>query len=284
MYDSRREKDDSRRRICFKTERCELAASGGITLVHDPAVHEGKTRGMAKGLFFSYRDELCTGESAGLGLPVWKTGRQTYFPTLASMESIGPTTLRKDFRMDRVVSWQISGKKAPAWFHRAMELLADQYMKMPSLQQRMLRIRDGFLSACPVNSFMVQGTEKGFCRVYYEVRPQGMVIQVDAGSLHGQGRMFMLNELDGTAFNRVRMADTVWTDEEIPAWREVPFETTLESTRLGIGISLSPGWYGDFTGLSLYCGRETASGLNWAGLALMSGQQFLTYQVNFHVR
>jgi len=282
MAGSRLKKSDKHRDVHFQTGRCELPASEGITLVHDPDVHEGKTRGMAKGLFLSYRNEPCTGESAGLGLPVWKTSRLTSFPKLVSMRSNGLNTLQKNFRMDRVVAWQVSGKRAPAWFHRAMELLVGRYMKSPYLQQCMLRIRDGFLSACSVESSMEQGTEQGLCRVCYDVGPQGVVIQVDASALHGQGRLIMLNELDGASFNRVRMTDLVWTDEEIPAWIEVPFETVLECTRLGIGISLSSGRYGDLTGSRLYCGREMASGLNWAGLALTSSQQFLTYQVNFH--
>jgi hypothetical protein len=131
---------------------------------------------------------------------------------------------------------------------------------------------------------MVQGVERGLCRVFYETTPQGLIVRVDGSALHGQGQLIMLNELDGLTFNRVKMGDVVWTDEEIPAWREVPFNSILESTSLGIGISLSPGWYGDLTGSQLYCGREVASGLNWAGLALMSPQQIVTYQISFHSR
>jgi hypothetical protein len=259
-----------------------LTVSEEISLIHDPSVHEGKTKGMAKGLFLCCRGKPCAGESAGLGLPVWKTRNQTYFPTLKSMKSIGMSTIQKDFRMDRVVAWNIAGKKAPAWFNRAIGLLVDEYMKRPALQQRMLRFRDNFLAAYPVGSMMVQSEERGLCRVFYEKTPGGLIVRVDGSTLHGQGQLIMLNELDGITFNRLKTGDIVWTDAEIPAWCEVSFDTILESTSLSLGISLSPGWYGDFTGSQLYCGREVASGLNWAGLALMSRQQILTYQINFH--
>ncbi len=189
MRDSKPEKGDSRGDLVCGACRYELEASNGISLVHEPTVHEGKTGGMAKGLFLSCRGVLCAGESAGLGLPVWKAGGRTWFPTLISMESIGCNALTKDYRMDRVVAWRISGKKAPAWFDRAMELLVDRYMKMPSLQQRLLRFRDSLRAVCPMDSSMAQGSDQGICRVRYEVRPQGMAVQADAEALHGQGRL-----------------------------------------------------------------------------------------------
>jgi hypothetical protein len=281
MQDSRPGKDNSPNDLYPRTGRCELMVSDDLILLHDPAVQEGKTRDMAKGLFLCCRGESCAGESAGLGLPVWKTRNQTFFPTLVSMEYIRPTTIRKDFCMDRVIKWRRSGKEAPVWFPRAMEILVDWYMRRPAIQQRMLRLRDRLLSACRLESAMVQGAAQGFCRVHYNAEPQGMVIQVDGSSLHGQGKLIMLNEVDGVSFNRVVMDDLVWTDGEIPAWREACFETILESTRHGVGFSLSPGLNGDSTGAALYCGREVAAGLNWSGLAFISGQQVLAYRINF---
>jgi hypothetical protein len=279
-----REKNQNRDENCLINDRTDLMISDEISLIHDSLVHEGKTKGMAKGPFLSCRGKLCSGESAGLGLPVWKTRNQTFFPTLVSMKPIGLTTIQKDLRMDRVVAWNIAGKKAPVWFNRAMELLVDEYMKRPSLQQHMLRFRDNLLSAYSVDSTMVQSGERGLCRVFYETTPQGLIVRVDGSALHGQGQLIMLNELDGLTFNRLKMGDIVWTDKDIPAWSEVPLDTILESTSLNLGISLSSGWYGDLTGSRLYCGREVASGLNWAGLAIMSQQQILTYQVNFHTK
>jgi hypothetical protein len=264
------------------TGRFDLMVSDEITLTHDPSVQEGKTKGMAKGLFLNCRGEMCTGESAGLGLPVWKTRQQTYFPTLLSVKSIGTSTIQKDYRIDRMLAWHIAGKKAPAWFHRAMEALVDEYMKRPTLQQRMLRLRDNLLSSYSVYSMMVPSTERGFCRVFYEAAPQGLIVQVDGSALHGQGQMILLNELDGRTFNQLRVGDQIWTDEEIPAWRAVSYDAVLESTTLDLGISLSPGWYGDLSGSRLFSGREVASGLNWSGLDLVSQQQILTYQINFH--
>ncbi len=257
----------------------ELLLTEDLSLVHAPGVRQGKTRDMAKGLFLLYQGRMCAGESAGFGLPVFKTARQTYFPSLSSIKSIGGTIIVTEFRMDRVLVWRIAGKKFPDLVSRVIEHLVNVYMKRPAMQKRLLRLREFILESCAITSTMVQGTDQGRCRVVYEATAQGVHVCVDGGSIQGRGELMVLNEVEGRSFTRLRIGDRILRDAEIPSWKGVDFGSVLESPVLGLGISLS------FArgSCSVFCGREVSLGLDWAGFAIMSKTPVVDYQVHFHI-
>ncbi|HVN71780.1 MAG TPA: hypothetical protein VMU10_07160 [Desulfomonilia bacterium] len=262
--------------------RVSLNISEDLCFVHDPSVGSGKTRTMAKGLFFRYKGRLCSGESAGFGLPVLKTGIKTCFPSLAAMSTMGETSIIKEFSMDRFIVWRISNRKAPAWFGFFMEFIVSEYLKRPSLQQRLLMLRDKMFSLFAVHSSMICGKKIGTCRIRYQTVPDGLIISVDAGDLPGKSRLIMLNEVDGRAFNRLRINDLVLRDNEVPAWKEVPRAAALESPLLDVGISISCGMNQDQSLSCVYCGREVASELDWAGLAVLHSRRMFSYRVYIH--
>ena len=70
-------------------------------------------------------------------------------------------------------------------------------------------------------------------------------------------------------------------DSSIPAWEEADFDAELRSSRLGLGLSLSPEGP-DTRNYRLYCGREVGRGLNWAGFALAHEQPYLSYRISIH--
>ena len=259
-------------------EGLELVLTEELSLIHAPWVKEGKTRGMAKGLFLSCSGRMCTGESAGFGLPVWKTTQQTYFPSLASIKSIGNTIIEKKFRMDRVLIWRLAGRKLPDWVSSAIEHLVNVYMKRPALQNSLLRLRDIVLKAFAIKSIMMPGSDQGVCRVVYEATSQGLHVRVEGRSLQGRGQLIVLNEVDGRSFTRLRIGDRILRDAEIPSWQAVDFGAVLESPSLNLGISLSSGR----DRCPVFCGREVSLGLDWAGFAVMSKEPVVEYQVHFH--
>jgi len=282
MHNSQPEKEHNQNESPGINDRLELVISEGLSLLHDPSVGEGKTRDMAKGLFVCYRERLCAGESAGLGLPVWKTAHQTIFPTLASISAIGQTAIEKKYRMDRVIVWHVAGKKAPASISTAIELLVNEYMKRPILQHRLLKFRTIIIKLFALHSVMEQRDNRGYCSVTYKTAPQGLSVQVDGRSIKGQGQLIVLNEVDGLSFNCLMTGKQIWRDSEIPAWQAVPFNTVLESPSMCLGISIAPGENDSHFEYRLYCGRETALGLDWAGLAITSRQRVFDYRIDFH--
>jgi len=263
-------------------EQLHLEISENFSLIHDPSVCSGKTSDMAKGLFLSCRGRLCAGESAGMGLPVWKTRSRTYFPSLVNLYTIGRHAIEKEFTMNLILAWQIAGKRAPEWVSVLMECIVNWYMRIPAFQHRLLKLRDRVFSSFALNSSLVPGDEMGHCRVMYEATSYGFTIEVHTESLQRQGRFIMLNEVDGLAFDRLRIGNLVLRGNEIPAWKRVSFRAQLESPLLDAGLSLLPGTNTEYSSYALFCGREVAHGLDWAGIAVMNQQSGYTYRVIVH--
>jgi hypothetical protein len=107
------------------------------------------------------------------------------------------------------------------------------------------------------------------------------MVKIDGRSIMGKGRLLMLNEVDGGTFDQQRTNDHSLQDGEIPAWKKVSFNTLLASTVLNVGFSLTPGVREDCSSFQVFCGREVALGLNWAGLAITNPHHTFTYMVNF---
>lgn len=269
-------------RTCFPfEERHELVISRDLSLVHDSCVHQGKTGGMDKGLFLCLRGRLCAGESAGFGLPVWKTDAQTFFPTLRSMEITGTTAIHKVFSLDRVIVWRISGIKAPERFARIMERLVDAYMKKTAMQGLLLKVRDTAFSLFRVRSSMEPCKGQGFCDVTYEAAPQGMQVHVQGRLPENKGSLIMLNEADGTSFSALRTGNDLLEGKGIPAWKRASFHAAFESPILDIGFSVWPGKSEDPSECTVFSGRELGYGLDWAGISLMNAKESFTYEVRF---
>jgi hypothetical protein len=263
-------------------DRIELRLSDDISLIHDVSVHCGKTTDMAKGLFLSCKGKLCAGESSGIGLPVWKTGHRTIFPTLCSVNVISESAMEKVFRMDRTLVWHIAGRKTPEWFSLLVERLVEGFMKMPAIQHRLLKLRTAIMSCLAVRCSMVPGPERGLCHAVYEATSNGFMVKIDGGSITGQGRLVVLNEVDGCIFDRLIIQDHSLHDSEIPAWKKVSFNTIVASTVLHVGYSLAPCVREDCSSFHVFGGREVALGLNWAGLAITNPQRTFHYKVDIH--
>ncbi len=257
-----------------------LKLSDDISLIHDASVHCGKTTDMAKGLFLCCKGRLCAGESAGIGLPVWKTRNHTIFPSLLSTKVISETAIEKVFQMDRVLVWRIAGRYTPAWFNIFVERLVDGFMKIPAIQHRLLKLRTLVLSCLDIRSSMEPGPSRGLCRVVYEATPKGFKVKIDGRLMIGPGRLLMLNEVDGGTFDQLKSNDHSVQDVEIPAWKKVSFNTIVASTALNTWFSLTPCASEDSSSFHVFSGREVAPGLNWAGLAITNPHHTFTYIVN----
>jgi hypothetical protein len=259
----------------------KLQLSDQLSLVHDPSQDHGKTAGMAKGLFLCYQGEFYAGESAGFGLPVWKTSRQTYFPTLVSAKSLKGNLFEKVFRLDRIVRWQLLGIRMPKFYSAALEKIARTYMQRPDQQQFLLRARNSLFGMLHMVSSMTCDSGQGDCRVTYEVAAEKLLITVDARSLRRNGDLIMLNEVAGRPFSRLRIGERVQEGENIPAWQSLPFSATFESPAAGIGFTISPSAARNDAHWRLDGGREIARDLNWAGLELTTDRQMFSYEITF---
>jgi len=257
-----------------------LQVSEHLALIHDPSRGEGKTAGMAKGLFLSYDDEVYAGESAGFGLPVWKTAQLTFFPSLLTAGWLGRNVFEKVYRLDRVVCWELLGIRTPLIFSVLLERLTRLYMQQRRHQQLLLKLRNTLLLLLRMEIVMRQGSSQGECRVSYQTGQRKLVVSVDGRSLEGGGDLILLNEVAGIPFSRLRIGQLIQDGNNIPAWRSYPFSAVLENPSAGISFYLSPVCRTIPHNWRLAGGREVGRGLNWAGLALSAEKQCFSYEVH----
>jgi len=261
----------------------KLPVSDQLTLIHDLSQNHGKTAGMAKGLFLCYQDQLYAGESAGFGLPVWKTSRQTYFPTLLTARWQARNVFEMVFRLDRVVRWQLLGIRMPGSFSAALEKITRAYMRRPEQQQVLLRVRNALFGMLRMESSMKCDSAQGDCLVTYEAQSEKLLITVDGRSLRGDGELIMLNEVAGQPFSRLHIGETVLEGHDIPAWQPCPCTASFENPTAGISFCIIPAESESPPHWRLDCGREVGRSLNWAGLELTADRNIFSYGIAFTV-
>lgn len=262
----------------------ELRISDSLFLVHDPSVEVGKTMGMAKGLFLRCKGYLCAGESAGLGLPVWKTRFRTFFPALVCIKKTSGRTIEMIMSLERGLAWEIAGMPIPGFFTQALECLVAVYAKNTRHQKRMLALRDMIISLLSVRSKMVQVPGRGLCRVILKADPAGLLVRVDGSALRGRGRLIVLNEFEGRIFTRLTDRGQAWEGADVPGWRLAGSGVCLESPSLGIEVTISQEGEKTIRSGELFCGREVANSLNWAGIAVMAPAGRIAYHVGIRER
>ena len=258
-----------------------LPISEEISIVNCPLAGEGKTKDMPKGLFLCYRGEIFAGESAGFGLPVLRIGCRTFFPSLVSAGPMEGARFEMVFQLDRQESLRVFGIDVFRWFPWFVELLLQVYVRMPGLQSRLLKFGTATRSLFKQKSANVPGPDRGRCRVLYEVVDGSLRVEVDARSVDKRGRLVLLNEVEGTAFDRLRIAQQVLQGNQFPGWKPVPFGAVVENRSAGIGFSLSASQNDETSRWQIACGREVTRDLNWAGFALTTGQSQFSYRVCF---
>jgi hypothetical protein len=260
----------------------KLDLGHGIQLVHDPTVSQGKTKSMAKGLFLYHNGRTLAGESAGFGLPVYKSTSQTFFPSHKATRRISLRTMEKTFVLDRLLLWHSFGHRLPEWLNAINERLVSRYMREPGLQRSLLVAKAFLQSLFLTKNLMIPGPPIGVCRIIYEAFDGYLTVHFEGSSTRQPGRFILLNEVEGISFSRLRTGPRMQEGTEIPGWQNVTPNTILESPSLGVGFSIVVPGEADSESYHLAAGREIAHDLNWAGLAIEVGMPAFCYRVCFH--
>lgn len=257
---------------------CTLPFSDKLCLVYDPAWGEGKTRNMAKGPFLGFQNAVFSGESAGFGLPVFKTDTRTVFPSLESSRMITKNVLEVIYRLDLIIGWRVMGRDKPVVFNKAMEAFTSIYMNLAGCQQFLLVLRKILFVFFRIQSSMAPGPDMGRCRIEYETKDMALNIRVDASAILEPGKLILLNEADGKSFTCFRIGDRIYDGNKIPAWMQWPIQTRVENPSYCIGFSISiPEEISDKWPIA--GGREVSHELNWAGLSLTPDRRLFYYDI-----
>jgi hypothetical protein len=261
-----------------------LRLSENLYLIHPFSAREGKTRAMAKGPVLCRRDHIFAGESAGFGLPVLKTARQTIFPSLASSRSLQPGVIETVYHLNLTNAWQVLGLKVPPAFTILMEGIVGRYMEHPRLQRSLLNVRRVLCTLFQIRSAMTQGLSFGYCRVLYKTDYNRLEVRVNGQDLKPRGKLILLNEVSGIEFSRLKSGREIREGKNFLPWQPCAMDAVIENADLHLGFSLSFPDAVESSPVQLAAGREIARDLNWAGLNLSTSQPIFTYQViyRFH--
>ena len=252
---------------------------------------QGKTKEMAKGLILCHKDKIFAGESAGFGLPVLKTAKETIFPSLVSSRLQKPGIIESVYHLNLINAWQIAGFPAPVWFSVLMEKIVDWYMGRPKFQSSGLKLRNRLFQLFRIRSAMIPGSSSGYCQVIYRSAPLCLTIEINASGIRQPGQLILLNEVPGNDFSRMitdkdTNSKTLDGIDFLP-WQTCTFETAIENPdnpdlRIGFFLSIPDGF--DASCFQVAAGREVGRDLNWAGLSLATAQRTFAYQVHFYAK
>jgi hypothetical protein len=265
-----------------------LPLSENLSLIYASSAGEGKTKGMAKGAILCHGKDVFSGESAGFGLPVLKTEKQTIFPSLFSTKLSEAGIIEAVYHLNLINTWQIMGAEVPPYFRGFMEQLVRYYMNRPDFQRSGLKIRNSLLKILRIQSTMKPGKSYGYCRVLFQTEDLQLKINVKGKALLHLGELILLNEVPGIGFSRfINRTESGWNIRDgnnfLP-WQTCTIETAVENPCLRIGFFLSVPDKPDSRSIQIAVGREVGRALNWAGLSITAEQAVFTYHVNFYSR
>jgi hypothetical protein len=241
---------------------------------------------MAKGLVLCHQEEDFSGESAGFGLPVLKTKKQTIFPSLFSSTRHPSGSVEAVYHLNRINTWQIAGFAAPALFSDFMEKTVNFYMRHPEFQSAGLTLRNTLFKFFKIESTMISGKSFGYCRVFYQAKNLQLKISVNGQGLKNPDQLILLNEVPGSDFTRLIIPNgnvvKIFDGDDFLPWQTCSIEAAVENPGLQIGFFLSLPESRSASNFGVAAGREVGQNLNWAGLSLSADLKTFTYFVNFY--
>jgi hypothetical protein len=228
--------------------------------------------GIHKGLVLVHRGREVVGEGAGIGVPVVKYSDKTFFPgtaevSISSVSDEDPPVITKTFVLDTVSKKRVRdgsyfNDRLYHAIHRMFTRLYIPNKPLRPLFDKLMELR----GAVGIHTEFVKTAPRGRVSVTYELRPDGIDVEVDLLSLDREGceEIVILNEQGSTFFTLYRdSAGLEFVGRDIGPWDEVRADrASLSFGDLSLTYILRRA-----KGVSLYRGWEQVEGrLAWAGL------------------
>ena len=216
-----------------------------------------------------------SGEGVGLGVPAAKFAHRVFFPGKAHViERINDRRLRSwiadyDLNLEERLTLK-SGKKIRSEnFYALKEWFAGLHKAIGASRGLIECSSNALRRTWGLNTTFEPTSSVGNVRVSYTVdsRARELRVSVDASGLNkiGCSEMILLNELDGSLFDRYCDANGVaLVGKEIGTWEETAADcVTLIDSRHNVTLRLR-----NVAQSTMYRGREVVPGrLSWAGIA-----------------
>jgi hypothetical protein len=232
----------------------------------DSYLGEGISLGIARGILAKYKDKNIVQEGLGIGNLALKNGLMTYFASTCNTVQLSKTQFRKTFLVDCVLLWRINGKLS-IFTTRVIDVLAQFYMHLPGLQNKLLKTGTFFRNLFKLSPQIIKIASIAEACFNYFVEGDELHIECKIKSLAGYlSKVFILNELGADYFpNGVKGGKTVpsptgWNyitpGSDSTAFYNPDYNLSFFVKKINV-IDLIP--------YKLLWGREKTKDLSWAG-------------------
>ena len=176
----------------------------------DSYLGEGISLGIVRGILVKYKDTNIVQEGLGIGNLALKNGLMTYFASTCNTVQLSETQFRKTFLVDSVLLWRINGKRS-IFVTRVIDMLAQCYMLLPGLQNKLLKTGTLFRNLFKLTPQIIKIAPIAEACFNYSVKEDELNVECKIKFLSGYlSKVFILNELGADYFlNGIKNGKTV---------------------------------------------------------------------------
>jgi hypothetical protein len=232
----------------------------------DSCLGEGISLGIARGILVKYKDTNIVQEGTGIGNLALRNGLMTYFASTCKTLQQSETQFRKTFLVDSMLLWRINGKPS-TFITRIIDMLAQSYMLLPGLQNKLLKTGTLFRNLFKLTPVLIKIAPMAEACFDYSVEKDELYVECKIKSLDGYlGKVFILNELGADYFqNGIKNEKTV----SVPGgWKYIasnPDSTAFYNPEYDLSFLVKKINVKNLVPYKVFWGREKIKDLSWAG-------------------
>jgi hypothetical protein len=229
----------------------------------DSCPGEGLSLGIARGILVKYKDANIVQEGTGIGNLALKNGLMTYFASTCKTAQLSGTQFRKTFLVDSVMLWRINGKPS-IFITRVIDILAQCYMLLPGLQNKLLKTGTLFRNLFKLTPILIKIAPMAEACFDYSVEKDELYVECKIKSLDGYLRkVFILNELGADYFqNGIKNGKAVSAPT---GWEPNPDSNAFYNPDYNLSFLVKKINTIDLIPYKVFWGREKIKDLSWAG-------------------
>ena len=235
----------------------------------DSYLGEGISLGIVRGILVKYKDKNIVQEGLGIGNLALKNGLMTYFASTCNTVQLSETQFRKTFLVDCMLLWRINGKLS-IFITRVIDMLAQFYMLLPGLQNKLLKTGTLFRNLFKLTPQIIKIAPMAEACFNYSVEEDELYVECNIKSLAGYlSKVFILNELGADFFlNGIKNGKTVSAPTGWNYITSSPDFTAFYNHIYNLSFLVKKINVTDSIPYKVLWGREKTKDLSWAGFEL----------------
>ena len=232
----------------------------------DSYLGEGISLGIARGVLVKYKGVNIVQEGLGIGSLTLKNGLMSYFATTCNTVKLSEIHFRKTFLVDSLMFWRINGKLS-IFVTRIIELLAQWYMLLPPLQNKLLKIGTLFRKLFKLTPQIIKIAPIAEACFDYSCEKDELHVDCKIKSLSGYlYKAYILNELGADYFQTgIKNGKTIAAPS---GWKYIALSTDFPAfynPEHNLSFLVKKINIKDLIPYKVFWGREKTKDYCWAG-------------------